>query len=168
MASTYTPIATTTLAVSAASYTFSSIPSTYTDLILIAAVKGTVGSPTDYTEQLQYNGDTTSGLYSDTILKGDGTTASSNRHSGQNQIYISTLGYLSTTNIRTTIVQIQNYANTSTYKTCLVRDNQADAAVGATVGLWRNTAAISSVTMSLQGGTFGIGSTFTLYGILSA
>jgi hypothetical protein len=37
----------------------------------------------------------------------------------------------------------------------------------ASVGLWRNTAAITSITIT-NAGTYQIGSTFTLYGIASA
>jgi len=167
MASTYEPIATTTLGSAQASVTFSSF-SGYTDLFLVANVLATSTS-TDYTMKINYNGDTTSGLYSDTYLYGTGSgTGASNRHSGQNTIYLQTGGYLSTTVPRTFNISIQNYSNTTTYKTLLSRSSQANDTVDTFVGLWRNTNAITSFILTLTGGTFGIGSTFTLYGIKAA
>jgi hypothetical protein len=168
MPSTYDKIATYTAPSAISSYTFSSIPSTYTDLVLITSALGQSGGGAEYTEQLQFNGDTSSGLYSETILRGDGSSATSGRHSNQNQIYLSVLGSLSTTVPRINVINIQNYANSSVYKTTVSREAQANAGVEATVGLWRNTNAITSVRYSLQAGNIATGSTFTLYGIKAA
>ena len=71
---TYTPIATQTLGSSAASVTFSSIPGTYTDLMLISFAQGQA-SGGDNRLVLQFNGDTATN-YSSTYLIGNGTTAS--------------------------------------------------------------------------------------------
>lgn len=159
--STYTPIATTTLGSTAASYTFSSIPSTYTDLVIVYE-----GSQTGNGDaRIQYNGDTAAN-YSETVVKGNGTAASSARSTNGNFSYIAyTDQSIGRTNI---IVQIQNYANTTTYKTCLSRFNTAGSTVGAIVGMWRSTAAINSITISTSVFAFSAGSTFTLYGIASA
>ena len=54
---TYTPIASTTLGSAAASYTFSSIPNTYTDLVLIASMADS-NSGADQRMLVQVNGDT--------------------------------------------------------------------------------------------------------------
>jgi len=56
--STYTPIATQTLSSAVTSVTFSSIPQTYTDLILVMNV--TNSSATVY-KALQFNTDTSTG-----------------------------------------------------------------------------------------------------------
>ena len=74
MALTYDPIATTTISGSSTNtYTFSSIPSTYTDLVLaFANFQGT----TNYSFALRFNGDSGSN-YSYTVLEGNGTSASS-------------------------------------------------------------------------------------------
>jgi hypothetical protein len=61
-----------------------------------------------------------------------------------------------------------NYSNTTTFKTMLNRSNVPSTGTGATVGLWRNTAAISSLTITSESGNLQSGSTFTLYGILKA
>ena len=65
-------------------------------------------------------------------------------------------------------MSIQNYANTTTYKTMISRASDATQNAIAYVGLWRSTSAINSITLSVSAGTFAIGSTFTLYGIKAA
>lgn len=61
-----------------------------------------------------------------------------------------------------------NYANTNVYKTGLgsVQSTQWDST--KTVGLWRSTAAITSVTYFTTGANFTVGSTFSIYGIKAA
>lgn len=162
--STYTPIATTTLASAAASYTFSAIPATYTDLVLVSNVKvSSVGEAV----QIQFNGDTGNN-YSFTQLYGNGSTVTSSRSSNLSIIYISNDS--SATNYGTAITQIMNYSNTTTYKTTLGRFAEASATSWSDVGLWRNTAAITSLTLTVSGTskTLSTGSTFTLYGIAAA
>lgn len=162
---TYEPIATNTLGSTTQTVTFSSIPATYTDLILIMSPANSSGS----TVRMQFNGDTGNN-YSDTYLKGNGTTAASLRNSSQPQL---TLGDdadpTSTLGESVWVVQIMNYSNTTTYKTVLTRANIASADVEAVVGLWRSTSAVNQLAVK-QGGTvtFSVGSTFTLYGILKA
>lgn len=157
--STYTPIATTTLGSAATSYTFSSIPSTYTDLVLVIA--GTAG--TDETIGLRFNSDSGSN-YSETAINGDGSSATSFRESNITRAQLGSIG--STQSV--TIINIMNYSNTTTYKTALGRGNYSGARVRSYVSLWRNTAAINSVYVDANGATFAVGSTFTLYGIQAA
>ena len=61
-----------------------------------------------------------------------------------------------------------NYSNTSTYKTVIGKDNAASIETDAYVGLWRSTAAINTIKISIGSSTFIAGSTFTLYGISCA
>ena len=160
--STYTPIATTTLGSAASSYTFSSIPSTYTDLVIVISSKST-GNTNNW---LQFNSDTATN-YSDTRIYGTGTTAASERNSNAVKTYIDSTVYAST-NQSNHIVQIMNYSNTTTYKTVLSRFNNSAIGTNANVGLWRSTSAINTVKIGNDGNNFDVGSTFTLYGILSA
>ena len=156
---TYTPIATTTLGSSQASVTFSSF-SGYTDLVCV--VSGTMSSTGNF--YLQFNSDTGSN-YSVTELYGDGTSAVSSRYSSQTYAFCGLLG----TAQGNAVIQIQNYANTSTNKTFLARGNYPSGYTIARVGLWRSTSAITSITFAQASGfTFQTGSTFTLYGIASA
>jgi hypothetical protein len=63
------------------------------------------------------------------------------------------------------IINIQNYSNSTTYKTVLARSNNAATGTDATVALWRSTSAITSIDYYLNSGSWATGSTFTLYGI---
>ena len=165
MAITYEPIATTTLSTATATVTFSSISGSYTDLVLVISPKNTAGSLV----RLQFNSDTGNN-YSRTVLQGNGTSATSVRSSSQGHIAIGEDAAPSTTLGNTAfIVQVMNYSNATTYKTILSRENNAGVAVSATVGLWRNTSAITTIDVK-QGGAaqFDTGSTFSLYGIKSA
>jgi len=108
--------------------------------------------------------------YSFTQLIGNGTAASSTRSPNSSSFqFAGAVGGLSTTNPITGICSIQNYANTTTYKTAIGRDNDSSGTV-ATVSLWRNTAAINSITVFLSNASyyFANNSVFTLYGIAAA
>jgi hypothetical protein len=160
MAKTYEPIATTTLGTAAASVTFSTISGAYTDLILVADTVNATGADSFL---LNFNSDTGSN-YSVTRLGGDGSTATSSRAS--NQTVLQCGDVYSTRS--TTIVQILNYSNTTTYKTTITRQNNAANRVRANVNLWRSTAAITTILISTSSYNFSAGSTFTLYGIKAA
>ena len=170
MASTYEPIATTTLGSNQASYTFSSIPATYTDLILIINMQSSYTGDAGNGARLQFNGDTGSN-YSDTNLRGNGSSASSYRISNSTYIQLGLLpssgGGTPAGTLGTGIANIQNYSNSTTYKTVLGRTNNSYAFVEASVGMWRNTAPITSITYFGDGNILA-GSTFTLYGIKAA
>ena len=59
----------------------------------------------------------------------------------------------------------------STYKTMLTMDSNdlnGSGSVETTVGLWRSTAAINTITLSANADTFAAGTTATLYGIKAA
>jgi len=167
--STYTPIATTTLVSAAASYTFSSISGSYTDLIIVANFNTASGNQST---NITVNGDTGTN-YSWTYLLGNGTAASSSRGSTDNRIYNGSSATATSGNTTNSIIQFQNYANTTTYKTIISRSNAADYFAQATVGLWRGstgsaTQAITSITLTCPSYNYIAGSTFTLYGIAAA
>jgi hypothetical protein len=159
---TYESIATQTLGSATASITFSSIPATYTDLLMVFSGSATAISYISF----RYNGDTGSN-YSVTLIRGNGSAALSSRYSNITELYASE-GATNDTTINNVIFQIQNYSNTTTYKTGLIRANNAGVSAEAGVGLWRNTAAINSLTVLSPSNNFATGSTFTLYGIKSA
>ena len=163
---TYVPINTQTLGSAAASVTFNSIPQGYTDLVLISTVQG--ASAADLAAQ--FNGDTSSGLYSVTYLSGNGTAAFSGRVSAKNYIPLDYYGGAATSGYNNEIHHFMNYSNTTTYKTVIGRANAAGTGTDAIVGLWRNTVAITSITLSLvtPSANLSAGSTFTLYGIASS
>lgn len=166
MASTYEKIATTTTTGSATTVTFSSISGAYTDLVLISSA-GAVTNGADL--RMRVNSDTGTN-YSDTYLWGSGSAAGSTRLSNQNRFNLTYYGTLpsGSTTRGTIITQIMNYSNTTTYKTCLTRANNAASGTDAIAHLWRNTAAITSISLLEFSTGFTDGSTFTLYGILKA
>jgi len=160
--STYTPIATTTLASSTASYTFSSIPSTYTDLVVVVNATTAAGSDLTY----RVNGDTGTN-YSSVYLYGTGSTPGSARSLNASIGYTDYYGTPGTTP-SVQIINFMSYASTSVYKPVLSRANRPSSGVDLTISLWRSTAAINSITLTGQTSNLLTGSTLTLYGIAAA
>ena len=158
MASTYEKIATNTLGSAASSVTFSSISSSYTDIVVV--IDGISSAGGEF--RFQFNG--SSSGYSFTQLYGDGTSAGSSRGTSR------TTGRIGSTRTtqNTIIGQIMNYSNSTTYKTVVSRDGTASAITQAFVNLWQNTAAITSIVFTPETGTFSTGMVFTLYGIKAA
>ena len=110
MAITYEPLVTTTLSSVAASVTFSSIPQTYTDLVLICSYRDTRTAVYSY-PGVRFNSNTGS-TYSITRVFGDGTSTYSQRQSSQTSIQIGEgTGANSTAGIYVPMtIQIQNYS----------------------------------------------------------
>ncbi len=164
MAATFTPIASITLGAAAASVTFSSIPQTYTDLVLVST-NATASS--GYLFSVRVNGDSATN-YSSTRLLGNGTTASSGRETNYSFGFAGSV-YSSSDPIGNAIVNFMNYSNTTTNKTFLMRTNTANANTSLSASLWRSTAAITSISLGVEfTQNFVVGSTFNLYGILGA
>ena len=158
--STYTPIYSTTLSATTSTITFSNLPTTFTDLVLV--FKGAANSYVNtYTI---INGDS-SALYGQTRLYGNGSSASS---AGYNSATFAYVGDVHTTQSNG-IVQYMNYANPNTHKTFLSRDSATGGGLGCWAGLYRSNSPITSILFgATSGATFTIGSTFTLYGIKAA
>ena len=156
---TYDLIASNVLSSSASSVTFSSIPATYRDLVLVAEIKspGTLDGGT--AALVAFNSNTTG--YSWVRMYGDGSSAGSD--TGTDRL-ISYNGYDNKSSL--TIVQIMDYSATDKHKTWLARYNSVNTYAQAQAGRWANTAAIDSVAFSIAT-NFPSGSTFYLYGIVS-
>jgi hypothetical protein len=166
---TYVALDKVTVGTATPSITFTGISGAYTDLVLVANATPTTSGGIDL--YLTVNGDTTSGLYSKTHLAGYASSAGSVRFSNQNRI--ATFWQVGPQNTQpfTVNYSLQNYANSSVFKTVLARAGafQGSASeVNAFVGLWRNTNAITSVTLTASSGNFAVGSTFSLYGIAAS
>ena len=164
---TFEPLATTTLSSAASSITFSSIPSTYTDLRVVMVP--TVASGTGLVF-LRFNSDATS-TYSVTELYGNGTGAfSSSTTNSTNGINLTGSGLGVTTTPHLYTADIFSYAG-STYKSVLntiSEDQNGSGYVISQVGMWRSTAAITTVALVSTGTSYAAGTTATLYGILKA
>lgn len=168
MSSTYTPISTTTVTSAISSVTFTSIPQTYTDLVIvISATDGTPG--TSFSNiQFRFNSDTGTN-YSWTEMYGNGTSGTSHRGTsttGGWGGYMSSIASIFSAHT----LNVMNYSNSSIFKTTIARNNfgalssSTNRVTGANVSLWRNTNAITSIT--LNGAiSFASGTTLSLYGI---
>jgi hypothetical protein len=162
---TYEEITNQTLTSAAASVTFSSISTSYTDLVLICnpSMSTSTNQPI-----ITLNYDTGTN-YSTTSLRGDGSSAASSRHTNIAGWYpVPGPGVGTNGNPEPWIVQFMNYKNATTNKTALSRFNNASSIVSANVHLWRNTSIISTITITMESGNFNAGSTFALYGIAAA
>ena len=164
MAATYEPIATVTASGgSSTQLVMSSIPDTYTDLVLICSINY---DSTSSNILLRYNGDSGSN-YSTTILSGNGSSATSAGYSNSSSGWLTDYYGGTANEYFTKIINIMNYSNNTTYKTAIARSSSASREAEAGVGLWRSTSKITSITL-ISGANFNAGSTFTLYGIRAA
>jgi hypothetical protein len=149
----------------ASSITFNSIPQTFTDLKIVMSARST---GTNATLLVRFNGDTTNTNYSMTQLYGSGTVAASARYSAPYFINSENSNYTANT-FSNGEIYIANYtvSNFKQIVTDSVTENNATAAdQWLLAGLWRNTNAITSITLSQAIDTgFTQYSTFTLYGI---
>ena len=159
---TYTPLATITLASAVSSVTFSSIPATYRDLVLVSQVaQNTTGIRQGV---LRPNNDSLNGAI--VYMDGSGSVASAGTDTKLGTFYLAS-GPAANTPV-TAITQLMDYSATDKHKTILNRSGSSFDPVSAYVGRWASTSAITSlVLVSNQGGNFSIGSTFNLYGIAS-
>jgi hypothetical protein len=163
---TYEAIATTTLSSASSNVSFTSIPGTYTDLIVSISIAGV---SVQETPNMYFNGDN-SALYSTTQIIGNGSTATSNRTTSTTYFYgIGSKNSGQTTGVSSIIVQIPSYSNTSIFKTMLSRNNSTPTEVNFISGLYRSTSAVSSINFTVQAGnTYSTGTVFSIYGIKAA
>ena len=164
MPRTYEPIATQTLTSTVSTVVFSSIPQTYTDLELSVS---SLGDSATASVNVRFNSDSGSN-YSVTRIYGNGSAAASNRYSSQTSLQIGDYQLLSGSEVPLYICKINSYSNSTTNKTTLSRSNTTSYWVSFQCGLWRNTAAINSITFVMGSGSFISGSVFTIYGIKAA
>jgi hypothetical protein len=148
-----------------ASITFSSIPATYTHLQIRYLCNTTRVSGASGSGVIEFNGDTTAANYSTHALYGNGTTASAGGYASNNY---SIWYYGDTTTFVAGVVDVLDYANTNKYKT--IRnltgyDQNGAGQIGLVSMAWRNTAAVSSISLTPTGYSFNQFSSFALYGI---
>jgi hypothetical protein len=166
MANTYTLIDKSILGSSQSSVSITSIPSTYTDLKLVISARASA----EMTYAIGFNSNTSS--YSGWSLRGSGAAAAS--YSTTAYSYGSTavgLGYIN--NVTSTFtnceIYIPNYAssNNKSFSADNVQEQNVTSPVYAnlTAGLWSNSAAITSIQIKPESGTFETNSSFYLYGI---
>jgi hypothetical protein len=171
MPSTYTLISSNVLATNTANVTFSSIPSTYTDLVLRLSTRETPATPTT-TFYLKFNALTTG--YSDTYVSTASASPFSARNSGGSAFEIGAdPGSTATSNTFSSVeIYIPNYAGATNKPVSAfsVSENNSATAGNSDIridaSLLSNTAAITSITV--MGANFVSGSSFYLYGLKSS
>ena len=169
MPNTYTLIASNTVGVlGSASVTFSSIPSTYTDLLIKASIRST-GAVAGYSTT--FNG--SSSGYSESLLYGTGSaaaSASSSSASYINWVFNTNESGSTASTFSNCEFYIPNYAgsnNKSISSDNVTEQNGTSATAYLDAALWANSAAITSIAMAISGtaALFAQYSTFYLYGI---
>ena len=166
MTATYDCIATTTLGSATRSITFSSIPNTYTDLLVLLSARSE-GTDGDSFFTINAN---TGANYSYRRLSGDGSTATSNSSTGATGgywAYIPPNSYTSNT-FGNVSLYIPNYtsSNNKSFSVDGVSENNSSGATCRLVaGLWAQTSAITSLEFTTYGADLNQYSTATLYGI---
>lgn len=165
MPATYEPIATGSF--SGGNYiTFSSIPSTYTDLRVVVTATSTAANNNIW---LQFNGNFTGTSYFMTCIRGDGTSpsAQSTEQFGENNMRPYNMEIAANVPGFATF-DIFSYNNSASPKVVLITgssDANGSGGVNTTVGRWGNNAAINSIRCVNANGGNG---TATLYGIKAA
>jgi len=168
MANTYALISSNTLSSSQASVTFSSIPSTYTDLVLKCSNRTASGGVEDLL--IEFNNDSST-IYSSTRIVGNGSTATSSLQSGVTLMnaYESNWNSDTANTFSNGEFYIPNYTSTSNKPISIYGAREVNATAGtltARAGLYRNTSAITSIKLTYSGGNSHLtGSSFFLYGI---
>ena len=170
MANTYTLISSNVLSSSAASVTFSAIPSTYTDLVLRMSIRGT---HTGFTVngQLYVNNETTAN-FSNTQVDAYGSTPESSRNTGLTYQIVSEsvpgTSYTSNT-FSSSEVYLPNYAGSANKVFSVFTATENNSAtvnyLVAQAGLRSATAALNELKFQAASGNLAAGSSFYLYGI---
>ena len=171
----FTVIEADTLASDATSWTSGTIPTTYDHLYITMSAKGAGGLYSQGT-MWQFNGDTGAN-YTHVDIQTTGSTPSTYDASGFQIGYPPIMGAAGNTAMFGLIkIWIPNYANTANYKQALFESHAANYTgtsghweYKVTSGQWLSTAAITSFTVAINGGTdFLAASTYTIYGVNGA
>ena len=167
-------IATATGTGSSSTITFSSIPATYKHLQIRAISRQFTGGNASQDGRFVFNGDTTSANYWEHFVEATGSTASSGSSDANPFLRVRRMSQgsaASASYMGVTIVDIHDYASTTKHKTIrAISGSEDNATVYSTIdlgsGLWRNTAAINSISITISGSNhYTTDSTFALYGI---
>ena len=164
MPDTFIKIASVTVgAGGSASISFTSIPATYTDLVVKVSTRNTGGSTGNFANYT-LNSTTPTGR----VLYGNGASAASD---SSQYAHIDTGGGATASTFANSEIYIPNYAgsNNKSFSVDGVAENNGTTGFDVlAAGLASTTAAITSVTISPQSGSYAQYSTAVLYGIKSS
>lgn len=148
-----------TLSGSASSVIFSNIPQGYGDLI----VKANIDNSTNTELFIRFN-EATNLSYTSVRMQGTGSVAGYNTHSSTAGMRVVGNGDIMTDFTHTATIQLNDYSATDKHKNVLSRTGSSNG-IDACSGRWHSTAAITSVMLYPNAGTFETDSTFSLYGV---
>jgi hypothetical protein len=160
----YEQISTTILGSASNTITFSSIPQTYIHLQLRIVTRNQFGEA-----WLTFNGDSGANYVFHSLWgNGSGVASDANTGFSNANIFNVPTTAATTNNFGAGTVDLLQYTNTSINKTFRAfggfRDSGGDIRLRS--GLWRSTAAISTIAIASSGSGFVSGSRFSLYGIV--
>lgn len=162
---TYTLISSVTVGSGgAANIQFTSIPQTYTDLLVKTSLRNVNDTADCY---LRFNGATTN--FSDRWIYGTGSGALST--STSNIDFLSNRSSFTASTFGNSEFYIPNYTssnNKSVSVDSVAENNATTAYTQLSAGLWSNTAAITSIQILASSGNLAQYSTAYLYGISNA
>ena len=164
MPSTYTLISSNILTTSAASVTFSAIPSTFTDLVVRVSLRATTANFANaFFVQLNGLGTNQSARW----LIGNGSAASSAAYAFIGGYTPAATATSNTFNSAEVYIPNYNSATNHPVSTFSVTENNTTGSIFTTAqaGLWSSATAITSVKIQCDGDNFVAGSSFYLYGI---
>lgn len=165
---TYVALAKTVLTGTQATINFNSIPSTYTDLLLLISARSSAAGDLYDVIKIRFNGATTDTNLSGRIVYAQPTAVGSSSYS---YAVIGNAGAGATTanTFSSLETYIPNYAGSTAKPISSTSVNEANTAadtqLDADASLFNSTTAISSITILLATGSFVSGSRFDLYGI---
>ena len=159
---TYAPLANITLGSAASSIVFGSIPASYRDLVIVFVGAGS----TTLEGRIRINGDTGSN-YTYQRMSGSGSAASAASASPGTLGFISAIAKAETTSALQMNISVMDYSATNKWKTIISRADNASNGTDSFSNTWRNTAAVTSVTILTSTGNWAAGTTAAIYGIVA-
>lgn len=168
---TYEPIVSLTISNPSNTVSILNIPQNFTDLVLSVSGQSTGGGSEWY---MWPNLDVASNetKFSRTYMAGTGSSAISGRqHPGSNGGYAASICWATNSGTNSSLVNIMNYSNSTTFKTSLISMNILAGAAYVTrqISLYASLSPITSLQFGLYAGqNFAVGTTFNLFGIKAA
>ena len=166
---TYEFIASYTVTTAENNIVFSSIPQTYTDLVIFG--KSRITSSASQCN-IRFNGDSSAIYDSQALSNNGGSGLIASRETNRSQIDgAGAIGSSNSTGwFSPNEFQIFNYSDSNKYKTTFTFGMNSDNGntldyAGMAVGIWESTAAITSITFVTNGTAFAVGSGWSIYGI---
>lgn len=168
MPNTFTQISETTLSAAASNLVLSSIPGTYTDLVVRIKC---LTSYTGFLDIYMWANNDNTGIYCSQRVSNDGSGFTVNRSSNQGSAPIAAAAgtNLNSADFNNVEIYLANYANTSYAKTALGTSSTGGGSASGTTQtiawLRNSSAAITTLNFGLGAGQFNSGTLISLYGI---